>query len=1404
MSVRELIRDLRTSELDSLHSEVSLGRKRHILKTLDERGRASELVRQQYSGRYAFELLQNANDAIASTPSSAGAARFVLTEQALLVADQGSGFGADEVRAICGLGRSSKDPRKSIGYKGLGFKSVGEITDRPQVISQQVRFGFDELRARRAVQEVVGELDPQQRVPVYAFPFELNPEDLGSDVEVVESLVSDGFTSILRLPIRHDMSRETVARQVQESVTPRLLLFLDATTRLTLSDGEVDFEAEIFRESKNDHSEVLLDADGNTEHWLVYPQLLSVTDPTLVEPLGDAWASVEQVRLAAAVRLDDTGRPAGDRNEPLHVYFPTQEATGLPVVLHADFALDLDRRRISQAPEAKAYNQWLANELAGFVGRVVAPDLATRDVGDGLSLIALAPVGSAVGFGEIIREECLAKLATAQFVRAADGSVRHPAEVRLLPASIPDAAEAVRFLDVGDLGGLVPPQAQNHRAIRALLGKRLQVVELGLEETLDRLTAPAPEEHREFFTFLVGWADTADHRKFVDTLRQVPCVQTAAGDWAPPSSGLFFPRRDEMTFPNALHVPVIAVPEVDGLRELLRDAGVRDFEWRDLLTGFVLPLLTDEHTDPARREAAITALRTYYTTALREEGAQAVRDQAAGVLLPSCRADGSGHTRRPARELYFPSAWTGSGRLEVIYGPFGQADFLAIEPPESEGERDEEAAFLRWLGVQDKPRLLVAEAATSKEYLVQNLDRHPHARMTPHWRAWLQRDDVRRAMECKHGHTYSQQLRRSASLDRLAGIIDSEDRRRLSALWLELAASWSHYEPALTATFRCVHSQHVSDRDRHVPSLVGHQLESAAWVPARYSGRPVLEVPHRVWRTTRDTPNKVLGHIPRIEPILDILDSVPIANRLGVIDAARPLATHLVQVLESLAGGTDSPQGPDGSTRAAARWAMRTLDDVLHEPDAPAKISCPLLARHRGEAVFDRAPYVADDPLLDETFEPLVVILDADRNLRDLHRACDLRHLREEVTSRPLITAASGDANPRRVRRKLEAALPYLAAVAVDAQPSRAEDIYRTLSRLELVICDELTIIYEMDHHETQRPDAVVFIAERIEQVSSTRRRIGTVYLELDSATGLPHWFSLGPQLAAFLNIPGQGDAFGLLLAASRQDREHYLAARRVPFDDVELARTQLDTPPPDEPAYDELINAATDMHGEWYGPVGNEETDAEAADRPDAGETVNEAATDAAGEEPPPLPPLDHDQIGLVDAESGDTVSEQRKSHHLPSAGGLGPATTTDPGTRDLMRRTIGQRAEEAAFAAEQRRVKGIGLHPDAVQWVARDHPYAAYDIVSVDERGNRIFIEVKATADSDPSVPFYISENELTWALAKRDAAYIYRVTEAHTAAPSITRYRDPVGLLLNKQAQLNLGQARMSFYAGAKSDT
>lgn len=125
--------DVRTQELDRI----------------EDGGRAEDRVRHDYTGRYPLELLQNAHDACADA-GRAGAVRFVVTDSAVLVANDGEPFTPERIRSLVRLGSSEKargrKARRTIGYKGVGFTAVFEITDCPQIVSRDVSFMFDRAR----------------------------------------------------------------------------------------------------------------------------------------------------------------------------------------------------------------------------------------------------------------------------------------------------------------------------------------------------------------------------------------------------------------------------------------------------------------------------------------------------------------------------------------------------------------------------------------------------------------------------------------------------------------------------------------------------------------------------------------------------------------------------------------------------------------------------------------------------------------------------------------------------------------------------------------------------------------------------------------------------------------------------------------------------------------------------------------------------------------------------------------------------------------------------------------------------------------------------------------------------------------------------------------------------------
>src|SRR6185437_4231184 len=101
------------------------------------------LLAERYDDRthFIFELLQNAEDALARRSSDRGSRTisFDLSPDQLAVRHCGRPFDEADVRAICGIAESTKG-LTAIGRFGIGFKSVYSLTDRPEVHS-----GFEDF-----------------------------------------------------------------------------------------------------------------------------------------------------------------------------------------------------------------------------------------------------------------------------------------------------------------------------------------------------------------------------------------------------------------------------------------------------------------------------------------------------------------------------------------------------------------------------------------------------------------------------------------------------------------------------------------------------------------------------------------------------------------------------------------------------------------------------------------------------------------------------------------------------------------------------------------------------------------------------------------------------------------------------------------------------------------------------------------------------------------------------------------------------------------------------------------------------------------------------------------------------------------------------------------------------------
>ena len=169
----------------------------------------------EYTNRFLFELIQNAYDA--HGPDGGGRVRILLdfTEGefgTLYVANTGHPFAEVDFRSICEIARSSKAPGEGIGNKGVGFKSVIQIAEWPEIYSStgdpgpQATFdGFCFTYSRFAdMLDLVGGDEGKaavldERMSSYSLPRVLDEQP-----REVRLFAQEGYASVIRLPLRSE------------------------------------------------------------------------------------------------------------------------------------------------------------------------------------------------------------------------------------------------------------------------------------------------------------------------------------------------------------------------------------------------------------------------------------------------------------------------------------------------------------------------------------------------------------------------------------------------------------------------------------------------------------------------------------------------------------------------------------------------------------------------------------------------------------------------------------------------------------------------------------------------------------------------------------------------------------------------------------------------------------------------------------------------------------------------------------------------------------------------------------------------------------------------------------------------------------------------------------------------
>jgi hypothetical protein len=368
----------------------------------------SEDTAQEYEDRAVLELIQNGHDALPAgvhgrikvrldlpTPDNhADDANGQADEGVLYVANDGRPFAATNFEAITELALSDKTAGQGIGNKGLGFRSVLQLTDWPEIYSKSeaTSAAFDGYCFRFAtpadVKELVEDEELADRVSAEVSPLAL-PLPADVDDQVVSEFSTEGYSTVVRLPLRNASAAAAARRQLEALTAAEapLLLFLERVSALHI---EIHDAGGLHRETLTrgtadtslvaaDHAGWVMEVElGAAGRYLLARRSVdrtalmtvierSVEDRQIDERWrnwdGEAWVGIA-LRLDAeltAGRLYTFLPMAGDAKPPLMAH------------VHAPFFTKLARLDIS---ETVALNDFLLNEVAMLAVKLLSTPAA--------------------------------------------------------------------------------------------------------------------------------------------------------------------------------------------------------------------------------------------------------------------------------------------------------------------------------------------------------------------------------------------------------------------------------------------------------------------------------------------------------------------------------------------------------------------------------------------------------------------------------------------------------------------------------------------------------------------------------------------------------------------------------------------------------------------------------------------------------------------------------------------------------------------------------------------------------------------------------------------------------------------------------------------------------------------
>jgi len=327
-SAQEIINSLRYEFMQEANNAPKLFR---------DLAKVEQYIAESYKTRSFIELIQNADDV---ESSKFGIYSF---NDGLIVANNGKPFNIEDVEALCRSGSSNKcRGGNTIGYRGIGFKSVVNIAESIYVFSEDFAFYFDKNETRKLLPDISDV--PLIRVP-HPYRNVNNDKLLLEEANTIKN--KHQFTTLF---VFCGLNKRIVLQEILE-FDKNSLLFLHHIRQVHLEFDSIRRNINIEKKVINNQLIIRIGEGEHLDEWEILQSRNDVRD------------------IIALKRQDNRIVPALTDESVIHSFIPTTEFSGAYIKLNGDYSTDPSRKNIDMDDfSEKSFSNAISLIIENIVG----------------------------------------------------------------------------------------------------------------------------------------------------------------------------------------------------------------------------------------------------------------------------------------------------------------------------------------------------------------------------------------------------------------------------------------------------------------------------------------------------------------------------------------------------------------------------------------------------------------------------------------------------------------------------------------------------------------------------------------------------------------------------------------------------------------------------------------------------------------------------------------------------------------------------------------------------------------------------------------------------------------------------------------------------------------------------